>query len=364
MRSLFALAALALGHFPALAQAPSTASPATPQAQTTDTSTLSTQIASQRAAGAKFLPDAGNFTFGNRTIAAGTVVDGPIAVARGDVDVYGTVDGDVVAIDGNVRVHHGARVTGDAFAAAGSVVIDGGTVDGRKRALAISRPVLPVSRRTAPLTTWEACKLVGGWFALLTIIGLGVMVFAEGNLDGVVVALERGFARSFWIGVAGQVVALPVLLALVLGLAITVIGVLLIPFAIVAYVIACAGLVTLGFLAVARLTGGALASERGTTSPRGLHLRALIFGLVVYLGLWLAAALLTWTPIAGAILRALAIAITWVVATVGLGATLRSRAGTKRGSVKGRPSGDDLSWQTPTPVSGVAAATRRVAAVK
>ena len=72
-----------------------------------------------------------------------------------------------------------------------------------------------------------------------------VMVFAEGNLEGVVVALERGFARSFWLGLAGQVVLLPALFALVLGLAITVLGLLLIPFAIVSYVIAAAGLVSL-----------------------------------------------------------------------------------------------------------------------
>jgi len=382
MRASLAFAALALGSIPALAQAPAkaatTPAPRAVQVQQTtpalaaptgpeaDTAGLSAQIAKQRAAGAKFIPNADNFTFGSRTIAAGTTVDGPIAVARGDVDVYGTVNGDVIAIDGNVHVHRGARVTGDAWAAAGSVVIDGGTVEGRKQAIAISGPASAVSRPRTPLSTWEAVKLVVGWFALLAIIGLGVMIFAEGNIDGVVVALERGFARAFWIGVAGQVIALPVLFALVLGLAITVIGVLLIPFAIVAYVIACAGLVTLGFLAVARLTGGAIASERGTTSARGLHLRGLIFGLILYLGLWMVAAVFTWSPIFGAVLRALAIALTWVAATVGLGATLTSRAGTKRGAsgTKGPSATDDLSWQTPTPVSGVAAATRRVVAAK
>src|SRR5262249_29414148 len=142
--------------------------------------------------------------------------------------------------------------------------------------------------------------------------------------------LERGFAKAFWLGLAGQVVMLPALLVLVVALTITVIGILLIPFAIVAYVIAAAGLVTLGFLAVARLTGGALASDRGTTSARGVHLRALIIGLVVFLGMWLVAALFAWSPVIGAILRAIAIAITWVAATVGLGATLTSRAGTQR----------------------------------
>jgi hypothetical protein len=151
----------------------------------------------------------------------------------------------------------------------------------------------------------------------------------------------------------------------VVGLAITVIGVLLIPFAVVAYVIAAAGLVTLGFLAVARLAGGTLASSQGTTSERGVHLRALIIGLVAFLGIWMLAAAFTWNPLAGAVLRALAIAVTWVGATVGLGATLTSRAGTQR-AIKSstRSTNDELSWQTPTPVSGVAAATRRVASAK
>jgi hypothetical protein len=120
--------------------------------------------------------------------------------------------------------------------------------------------------------------------------------------------------------------------------------------------------VTLGFLAVARLTGGALASDRGTTSARGVHLRALIIGLVVYLAVWLLAALFAWNPMLGAILRAVAIAITWVAATVGLGATLASRAGTQRPG-SGAPiktATDEYAWQTPTPVTGVAAATRKV----
>jgi len=381
MRALIAFAALALGGVRAPAQAtpaasrPSNSNPpapavppgagavAQPQKQAPDT-VLQREIADRRAVGDTYLPDADNFTVGNRTIAAKTRVDGPIAVAHGNLDVFGTVDGDVVTLGGDVRIHNGARVTGNAFAAGGSVVIDGGVVEGQQRAIALSRPTLPTLPRihARPLSTWESVKLVIAWFALLTIIGLGVMVFAEGNLEGVVLALERGFARSFWLGLAGQVVMLPALLVLVAALAITLIGVLLVPFAVVAYVIAAAGLVTLGFLAVARLTGGALASDRGTTSPRGVHLRALIIGLVAYLGIWLVAAVFTWSPLVGAILRGVAVAITWVAATVGLGAALASRAGTQRpGAGSAQKAGaDELAWQTPTPVSGVAAATRKV----
>ena len=366
MRAVLAFAALALGSLRAPAQARPVESVPAPQAQSKDgTDTTTTQvareIAQRRAAGDQHQPDADNFSMGNRSIAANTRVDGPIAVARGNLDIYGTVDGDVVALDGDVRVHKGARVTGDAWAAGGSVIIDGGVVEGQRRAIAAVRPTLPSFRPRHPLGTWESAKLVIGWFAVLTIIGLGVMVFAEGNLDGVVIALERGFARSFWLGLAGQLVMMPALLVLVVALAITVLGVLLIPFAIVAYVIAAAGLVTLGFLAVARLTGGALTSDRGTTSPRGVHLRALFMGLVVYLGIWMIAALFAWNPIAGAILRAVAIAVSWVAATVGLGAAIASRAGTQRPGVGSgsRHTTDEFAWQTPTPVTGVAAAKRR-----
>jgi len=213
MRAVLAFAALALGSLRAPAQArPAQAVPAAAQTNdTSDTTRVAQEIAQRRAAGDQHLPDADNFSFGDRTIAANTRVDGPIAVARGNLDIYGTVDGDVVALDGNVRVHKGARVTGDAWAAGGSVIIDGGIVEGQRRAISGGRPTLPGSRTRHPLSTWESVKLVIGWFAVLTIIGLGVMVFAEGNLDGVVIALERGFARSFWLGFVGQLVMMPAL---------------------------------------------------------------------------------------------------------------------------------------------------------
>lgn len=364
MRALFALLTLVFGMGQTPSQKPVAAAPAAqPKAGPADSAALASEIAQRRAAGDRYLPDADHFTFGDRTVAAKTVVDGPVAVARGNLDVFGTINGDAVALDGDVRVHPGGHVTGEAWAAAGNVIINGGgIVDGRKRALAVTLLPGAAAQRPRPLTTGESVKLAIGWFALLAIIGLGVMVFAEGNLDGVVIGLERGFARAFFIGLAGQVLALPALLVLVFALAITVLGILLIPFTIVAAVIAVAGLVTLGFLAVARLTGVAFASERGTTSARGVHVRALYSGLVVYMALWVLAAAFTWSPIAGAVLRAIAIAVTWVAATVGLGAAITSRAGTVRPGVGGpKAVTDELAWQTPTPVSGVAAATRRIA---
>jgi hypothetical protein len=359
MRLVIAIATLALGFFRAPAiQTPAAAQPPqAPSAHPDSAAQLAQQLAQARPSAPVALPDADHFTWGNRTIAAGTAVTGPVAVARGNVDVYGTVNGDVIAVDGNVYVHRGAVIAGDAWSAAGSVVVDGGYVAGAMRVLGGARgPAIAVATRP-PLTTWQAVKLVIGWFALLAILGFGVTIFAEGNLDGVVVALERGFARSFWIGIAGQLLMLPALAVIIAALALTILGALLIPFAIVSYIIAAAGLVTLGFLAVSRLTGGALARGRGTDA-RPAHVRALLVGLVIYLGIWMIAAAFTWSPVAAGLLRACAIVITWVAATVGLGAALGSRAGTQRAAATAR-AGDELDWQTPTPVAGVAAAARR-----
>jgi hypothetical protein len=368
MRALLAFLALALGSFRAPAQTSSSAPPTPANNAATqpprDSAALPQEIAAQRAAGDTHLPNAEQFIFGDHSIQEKTSVNGPIAVAHGNLDVYGTIIGDAITLDGDVRVHRGGRITGDAWAAGGTVLIEGGAIEGAKRAFG-SRIPTPARTPSRPLTTLETIKLTIGWFALLMIIGLGVMVFADNNLDGVVLALEKGFGKSFWIGLAGQVLLLPGLIVFCVALGLTVIGALLIPFAIVAYVIATAGLITLGFLAVARLTGVAFTSDRGTTSPRGVHLRALFMGLFAYLALWLAAALFTSTPAVGATLRAIAIAVTWVATTVGLGAAINSRAGTVRpGNARGVSSGDELSWQTPTPVTGVAAATRRVASTR
>ena len=320
------------------------------------------------------VPPADSFTLGPRAVPAAGSLRGPIAVAEGTLDVYGRLDGSAYVLNGDIVVHGGGVITGDAMSIGGRVLLDGGRVDGEQLSLsAAPTAVVQSSRAAAPLTTWQSVKLVVGWFAILVIIGLGVLIFAEPNMDGVVESLEGSFARAFWFGVLGEIMALPVLVLLCIGLALTILGALLIPFAIVAYGIAVAGLLALGFLAVARLTGRSWSRAADDAAPnavRRANLRALFVGLVLYLGLWLLAAIFTWQPIAGAILRGVALAVSWVAVTVGLGAALLSRAGTRRLDARERlaaarrPAPEDLAWQTPTPVTGVAAARRPVVVAK
>jgi hypothetical protein len=365
---LRASAALLLSAASALAQvkpAPADSSPAamgllTRVSGSAATSRLRMQLWVLRLSEASpSLPEVKDFSVGNRLIPAGTTVDGPIGVVDGSLDVFGTIGGSVLVIDGNLRLHPGAQINGDALAVRGRVLNQGGSVKGEARSLS----TLPTDngQKTVgpPHTTMWALKLALGWFAVLVIIGVGVMIFAETNFDGVVMALERGIGRAFLIGVVGQVAALPALLLLCVALALTILGILLIPFAIVAYFIAVAGLVTLGFLAVARLSG--IPAVRGDDlTPRGVSLRAMFIGLIGYMGMWVIAAAFTSQPMVGGVLRMIALIVTWVAATAGLGATLMSRAGTQRPKHgKAALPVDEYSWQTPTPVSGVAASKRR-----
>lgn len=315
------------------------------------------------------VPVADSFRLGNQEIAAGSTIAGTAATARGNLAVRGRIAGDAIALHGDVIVYPGGSVGGNAIAVDGRVRTVGGIVEGDVRSVrgltgTILARAAGESPSAEPVTTWGAIKLVIGWFAILVAMGIGVLLFAERNLDGVVSALEQHFARSFWTGLLTQVAAIPALLLLLVGLAISVIGILLVPFAVFAFVIALAGLMTLGFIAVARFTGRAFFRSAG--EGRSVKLRSLFVGLMIYLGLWLVAAVFMSSPVVGSVLRAVALAGSWVALTFGLGATMLSRAGTQSDAATKRAAKvvDELSWQTPTPVTGVAAARRPVATVK
>jgi hypothetical protein len=313
------------------------------------------------------LPPVDSVSPGPRTIPAGTTVRGSI-VARGPVVVAGRVEGSVVSLTGDVTVRRGGIVTGDAVAVGGRVIADSGVVQGEMRSMSALPSVFPAmvgGATTAPMRsptqrTLDNVRLVAATFGVLLVVAIGALLFAAGNLDEVVGTLERRFGRAFWMGLLGQLFILPALVLLVVALAVSVIGILLIPFAVVAYAIALAGLLTLGFLAVARLVGGAIL--RSGDATRLAALGALAAGLAVFFALWMIAALLSWAPLAATVVRAAALAVTWAAGTLGLGAAILSRAGTHRRVAAGTRPVELADWQTPTPLTGVAAARRSVAA--
>lgn len=300
----------------------------------------------------------GELSTETRTIAPGEKVRGTIVVTGGDIVVRGELDGDAIALGGDVVLMPGGLVEGDAVSLGGRVRLEGGqvrgdVVGGPKQ----PRSAIPVARRMQ-----HSAGVAFGWLVITLLIGFGVLVLAGSYLDGVTRVLERRFLHAFWMGVVGELALFPVMLLLVVGLALTIVGILVVPFAIVLYVFAAAGLLMLGFLGAARVTGLALLSRETASrlSARGAALRALVTGIVALLALWFVAAFATPWPWLEMAVRLVAAAICWVAVTAGFGAALISRAGTRRteGTRPSPKAADPLAWQTPTPVTGVAAARR------
>jgi hypothetical protein len=379
--SMLALLALLSATFMAPSGAGAQASVAAPSsgplsATARDTLRRQLQSALGSADRANALASAG-IVSGPRQVATNTTVEGDVLAVNGPLDVYGTVHGMAIAVGGDVNVHPGGHVTDNAISVGGQVRPLGGKIDGDIRsdngALRSGREAAAGPQRSPFERTTDALKLTAGWLAITILIGVGVLVFAGDYLNGVAEAVERNPTRALWMGIVGQLLALPVLLLGSVGLAITIVGALLIPVAIVAWLAGLAGLVTLGFLGVALVTGRSFGRTNSSArlTERGSALRALILGVLAYLGLWLVAAALTPLPTVAFVLRLIAIAVTWVAATAGLGAALESRAGTRRTpdvpvAPPRRPSSPSSppvpDWQTPTPITGVVAARRQTPA--
>jgi hypothetical protein len=190
----------------------------------------------------------------------------------------------------------------------------------------------PTASFVAPLGGLASGALgLGGTFLALCAIAFGASFFAGRQIDVMADAVSTSFARSFFVGLFAQPLILPVLGALIVGLAITVIGILLIPVAIVAFAATLAAAVVGGYLAVARVAGSSwmkrLRGDHGQ-SPLGL-LQSIAWGLAIVLAVWLPAVLFGWVPVAGDALLVVAALITWALATTGLGAAVLTRGGVR-----------------------------------
>ena len=304
-----------------------------------------------------------NVTRGARLIAAAERVQHDVVTYRGDLEVRGAIDGDAIALQGNVILAPGSTVSGDVISVGGIVRESGGVVGGEIREL--SRIAVPggLAHTQAPTpaqATRRALALVGAWLIVLATLAAGVFIFARSNLETVADTIRDDFGRSLFVGIGAQVALLPALIVLIVGLAISLIGILLIPFAVVAYLTAAAGALALAFIAFAYVAGDSIVQRwRGNaTSSPGFAI--LLGGLLFFFLLWLVAALFTWAGALSPALRAVASLITWLAVSVGFGATVISRGGTRAMAQSSAhlPALDEYTWQTPTPVTGVVAARR------
>lgn len=263
---------------------------------------------------------------GSHVIGPGTVAQGSVVVLNGNLDVYGTVRGNAAAIRGDVILHRGANVTQNAVAAFGQVRNEGAAVGGAIRMY--DRDNFRRHRSHAALVVyrpWYGVGLSIGWLLLATIIGFATVSLAGDKVDIVVNTLRQGVGKSLGSGLLGQLLIVPGAVAVVVLLAVSIVGILIIPLGLIAYIALLFGIGMLGFIAAALLTGSAITGRsKKDETPRGAMLRAFLVGAAVYVGLWIVAAAFSWMPLVGALLRSLAAGATFVAMTAGFGAVLLS----------------------------------------
>lgn len=306
---------------------------------------------------------------GDFTVAVRDTVHGNLVVLSGTLRVAGLVTGTAVAVNGAVIVDSSGHVRGDVVSAEhGAAIAPAGRIDGELRTLDALASIPTGERVASRPGTLTSLAHTAAWFGILIILAIGVLTNAGDAMQRITTTLNAGFGRNVIVGIMAQLAMLPVLLTICLLLALTLIGILLVPFAIVAYVIAVLGLVVLGGLGAVQMIGKGV--TRVGLTDRGARLQALVSGVLLFSVPWLIAAALTSWPVASAAVRTIAIGFTWVAITAGLGAALRTRGGTRSheepwGIRRPAPSGTPLpaptpaaEWLTPTPMTGVVAVKR------
>jgi hypothetical protein len=303
---------------------------------------------------------------GDFSVGSNESVPGNLLVVDGTADVYGKLMGNLVTVDGDVVLHPGGLVSGDILTLGGEVRDQGGEIGGEVRTLRAAAPVGPVTEAPAPTaieTLFHRVAGVVGVFLTLGALGFGLVLFGRPNLEVVSDTVSHSFGRAFVTGLLGQILLLPTFGMLVVGLVLSVAGILLLPFAVVVYGLLVVVGVVGGYLAVAHAMGETYTRRRmaqGIVIGSPNSYRYLLVGLAGLAAFWLAWSLFGWVPVAGNLIRGAAILVTWLLATAGFGAALLSRAGIRE-NFAGRlipPEAltDEYLWATPQ--FGVSAARR------
>ena len=271
--------------------------------------------------------------WGQGSVAPGDTVRGDLVTFFGDTEVRGVVLGDAVALFGDLTVQDGAYVQGDAVSVGGTVRVRGGEVGGNI-VTAAGRHIdgdddgESDEGGTSRIDRDEPHSILGALFAvfiamaMLSVTGVIAAVVMPHRIDAVARRLEASVGRAFAAGLIIELGFFPILLLVLFTLIITILGILLIPFAVVAVPLLYLVLGALGWFATATLVGRGLTGQDGADRPAVM--RSLTIGTVVLL---LPFALASLLPGWSGGLIALAGGVVWVATTAGFGAAVLTRGG-------------------------------------
>jgi hypothetical protein len=292
--------------------------------------------------------------FGSVDVAEDERVTEAVVAIGGDVDVRGYVDDDVVAVLGSVRLGPRAVVRGSVTSVGGRITQErGAEVRGDVNEVRLGGgPWHHAGGHWAP---WFGRDMFSGWFSLLaTLIRIGlvmllaliVSVVASGPTERISGRVAADPWVSGFVGLLAQVLFVPVLVLTVVFLAISIVGIpllALVPFALVALLFG----VLMGFTGVARRVGEwAVGPYKGPLVATMVGVAVITAGAIVTRIVWLIPG-----PIAplAFILWMIALFIEYIAWTVGLGALLLTRFGTRGPST---PPLDVVPPPVPPPLPG------------
>ena len=255
----------------------------------------------------------------------------PIIILGGNATIDGRTDDDVVVIGGTLRVGPKAVIGGEVVTIGHEAIIDpGATVRGGvDNAVAIWPNVdwgvgWPVSNWRAwwPFAALSATVLR---LSLVLLVSMLLIVVAPGWVRSMGIRASSALSSGL-LGVAAEVLFVPVLIAVVIGLLISIVGIPLlgaIPFALALGALAWTG----GFAAVAVSLGAWLRGSSVATSS--YLLSDLLIGFIVICAPTIVAHVISlgsgWMTPFGWMTGASGIAVEYVAWTIGLGAALSGR---------------------------------------
>ena len=174
----------------------------------------------------------GQARVGDFSVTATETLPGNLLVLEGQADLFGRVMGNVVTLDGDIVLHPGASVTGDALAIGGRIQDRGGVVQGEQRSLGAAPVAAARGGGALSAALTNAAGLAGVLFTL-GLLGFGVVLFARPNLETISDTVSHSFFRSFLTGLLAQILVIPTFGMLIAGLVLSVVGILLVPFVVV-----------------------------------------------------------------------------------------------------------------------------------
>lgn len=260
-------------------------------------------------------------------------VDGDVVAVGGDVTVKGTVTGDVVAVGGDILVTATGVIEGDASSIGGDIEKETGAEIRGKR----FRTFLPKIFFTPPtfFGAFQGVALFARILKIVLLLFLGIVVISivPKNVAKVKDKIRQDFFKSALVGFAGEILIIPVLLLLI----ITIIG---IPVAILVAPLLILAALILGYTGISYFIGEKF---RESTSPiPESPMMTLVIGILAVESVLLLARVV---GIFGHFLFAFSWILTfigwmiWYVAiTVGFGASILTRLGTRPKEVKLAPS--------------------------